>query len=118
MGAADRMNNGLFFVRVQAGDGGRAESGGIVVLRDGKILGGDPFHYYVGTFTGADGRWKGEFTIRQHTRSDLAVPIFGGHEVIVTFAGSYDDEAAEVEATSSAGGAPGFRLSLRRIADA
>lgn len=118
MGATDRMDNGLFFVRVRAGDGGRAESGGVFVLRNGRILGGDAFHYYVGTFTGADGRWNGEFTTRIHTRSDLAVPMFGGHEVTVTFAGTYDDAAAEMEATSSAAGAPTYRLSLRRIADA
>ena len=118
MGATDRMDNGLFFVRVQTGDGGRAESGGVFVLRNGKILGGDAFHYYVGMFTGADGRWSGVFTTRIHTRSDLAVPIFGGHEVTVTFSGSYDDATAEVEATSSADGAPGYQLRLRRIADA
>ncbi|MEZ5765293.1 MAG: GrlR family regulatory protein [Xanthobacteraceae bacterium] len=118
MGATDRMDNGLFFVRVQAGDGGRAESGGVFVLRNGRILGGDAFHYYVGTFTGADGRWNGEFTTRVHTQSDLAVPMFGGHEVTVTFSGTYEDAAAEVEGTSSAAGAPGYRLSLRRIADA
>ena len=118
MGAAGRMDDGLFFVRVQAGDGGRAASGGVFVLRDGKILGGDAFYYYVGTFAGADGRWTGEFTTRIHTRRDLAIPIFGGHEVTVTFAGTYEDAAAEVAATSSADGAPGYRLSLRRIADA
>lgn len=118
MGATDRMDNGLFFVRVQAGDGGRAESGGVFVLRNGRILGGDAFHYYVGAFTGADGRWNGEFTTRIHTRSDLAVPMFGEHEVTVTFAGTYADDTAEAEATSSAAGALGYRLSLRRIADA
>lgn len=118
MGAADRMDNGLFFVRVQAGDGGQAESGGVFVLRNGKILGGDAFHYYVGTFTGADGRWKGEFTTSVHTRSDLAVPVFGGSEVAVTFVGTYSGDIAEAEATSSAEAAPGYRLSLRRIADA
>ena len=100
------MNNGLFFVRVQAGGSGRTESGGVFVLRNGKILGGDAFYYYVGTFTGAEGRWKGEFTTRIHTRSDLAVPIFGGPEVAVTFTGTYADDAAEVEGTSSADGAP------------
>lgn len=118
MGAADRMDNGLFFARVQAGDSGRAESGGVFVLRDGRILGGDAFHYYVGTFAGADGRWDGEFTVRVHTRSDLAVPVFGAPEVAVTFAGSYAGDTAEAEATSSAAGTPAYRLSLRRIADA
>lgn len=117
MGAAGRMNNGLFFVRVQA-DGGRAENGGVLVLRDGTILGGDAFFYYVGAFAGGDGQWRGQFTTRVHTRSDLAVPVFGGQEVAVTFAGTYADDIAEAEATSSADGAPAYRLTLRRIADA
>ena len=109
------MDNGLYFIRVEPAGGGRAENGGVLVLRNGRILGGDAFFYYVGSFSGADGSWKGEFSTRQHTRSDLAVPVFGGKEVSVAFAGTYGDGGAEVQATSSSAG---YRVTLRRIADA
>lgn len=109
------MDNGLYFIRVEPAGGGRAENGGVLVLRNGRILGGDAFFYYVGSFSGADGSWMGEFSTRQHTRSDLAMPVFGGKEVTVAFAGTYGDGAAEVQATSASAG---YRVTLRRIADA
>jgi hypothetical protein len=109
------MDNGLYFIRVEPAGGGRAANGGVLVLRNGRILGGDAFFYYVGSFTGADGSWNGEFSTKQHTRSDLVVPVFGGKEVTVAFAGTYGDGAAEVQATSAGAG---YRVTLRRIADA
>jgi hypothetical protein len=109
------MDNGLYFIRVEPAGGGRTENGGILVLRNGRILGGDAFFYYVGSYTGAGGSWKGEFSTKQHTRSELAKPIFGGHEVTVTFSGTGGDGTADVEASSPGGG---YRIALRRIADA
>jgi hypothetical protein len=110
------MDNGLYFIRVEPAGGGRAENGGVLVLRNGRILGGDAFFYYVGNYSGADGSWKGEFSTKQHTRSDLAKPVFGGQEVTVTFAGTYaGDGTAAVEATGPAGS---YGVTLRRIADA
>jgi hypothetical protein len=109
------MDNGLYFIRVEPAGGGRPENGGILVLRNGRILGGDAFFYYVGSYSGTGERWNGEFSTRQHTRSDLAKPIFGGQEVTVAFSGSCSEGAAEVQATSVGGG---YRIVLRRIADA
>lgn len=109
------MDNGLYFIRVEPAGGGRTENGGVLVLRNGRILGGDAFFYYVGSYSAACGSWTGEFSTRQHTRSDLAKPVFGGNEVTVAFAGTYSDGTAEVQATSPAGG---YRVNLRRIADA
>ena len=109
------MDNGLYFMRVEPAGGGKAENGGILVLRNGRILGGDAFFYYVGNYSGSSGSWKGEFSTRQHTRSDLAVPVFGGKEVSVSFSGTYTGETGEIQATTSAGG---YRVALKRIADA
>ena len=109
------MDNGLYFIRVEPAGGGRAANGGVLVLRNGRILGGDAFFYYVCSFSGADCIWIGEFSTKQHTRSDLAVPVFGGKEVTVAFAGTYTNGAAEVQATSAGAG---YRVTLRRIADA
>jgi hypothetical protein len=110
------MDNGLYFLRVEPATGGRAENGGVLVLRNGRILGGDAFFYYVGSYSAADGSWNGEFAIKQHTRSDLAKPVFGGNDVTLTFSGSYNDANADVQVMSSAGS--GYRVTMRRIADA
>jgi hypothetical protein len=109
------MDSGLYFLRVEPATGGRAENGGVLVLRNGRILGGDAFFYYVGDYSAADGNWNGEFAIKQHTRSDLAKPVFGGNDVTVTFSGTYNDSGAEVQATSAGGS---YRVTMRRIADA
>ena len=109
------MDNGLYFMRVEPAGGGKAENGGILVLRNGRILGGDAFFYYVGNYSAGSGTWKGEFATKQHTRSDLAVPVFGGKEVSVAFAGTYTSDTAEIQATSQGAG---YRVALRRIADA
>jgi T3SS negative regulator,GrlR len=109
------MDNGLYFLRVEPATGGRAENGGVLVVRNGRILGGDAFFYYVGNCNGSGGSWTGEFAIKQHTRSDLAKPVFGGKEVTVTFSGTYDDTSADVQATSAGGS---YRVTMRRIADA
>jgi hypothetical protein len=109
------MDNGLYFIRVEPAGGGKAENGGILVLRNGRILGGDAFFYYVGNYSSGDGSWKGEFSTKQHTRNDMAVPVFGGKEVSVAFSGTYAGETGEIHATSPGGG---YRVALRRIADA
>jgi hypothetical protein len=109
------MNNGLYYLRVEPARGGRAENGGVFVLRNGRILGGDAFFYYVGSYSASGGSWNGEFAVKQHTRSDLAKPVFGGREVAVTFSGTCNDTGADVQATSAG---VGFHVTMRRIADA
>src|SRR5262245_27546908 len=106
------MDNGLYFLRVEPATGGRAENGGVLILRDGRILGGDAFFYYVGNYSASAGRWKGEFAIKVHTRSHLAKPVFGGNDVTVTFSGTYDDAGARVQATAGEGG---YRVTMQRI---
>ena len=113
------MNNGLYYLRVEPAGGGKAANGGVFVLRNGKILGGDAFFYYVGRYSADGGRWAGEFSTHQHTRSDLAVPVFGAKEAKVSFSGSFAAATAEIEASSAVeGGERGFRVALCRIADA
>lgn len=109
------MDNGLYFLRVEPATGGKAENGGVLVLRNGRILGGDAFFYYVGSYTSSGSNWSGEFATKQHTRSPLAAPVFGGNEVTVAFSGTCSATGANVQATSSGGS---YRIEMRRIADA
>ena len=73
------------------------------LLHDGRILGGDAFFYYLGTYTSANGRWKGEILNQEHTPAKSEHPIFGGHEVGIGFSGTCDAQSAQLDATALAG---------------
>ena len=81
---------------------------GVMLLKDGRILGGDAFFYYLGAYSSANGRWKGEFVNQEHTPAKDEHPLFGGYEVGIGFSGRCDAEGAEIEATALAG-----KLSIR-----
>ena len=76
---------------------------GVMLLHDGRVLGGDASFYYLGTYTSANGRWKGEILNQEHTPARSDHPIFGGREVGIGFAGTCDDGGALLEATALAG---------------
>ncbi len=74
-----------------------------MLLHDGRILGGDAFFYYLGAYSSADGRWKGEMLNQEHTPAKGENPVFGGHEIGIGFSGTCDETGAELEATALAG---------------
>jgi hypothetical protein len=76
---------------------------GVMLLRDGRILGGDAFFYYLGAYSSANGRWKGEFVNQEHTLAKSEHPLFGGYEVGIGFSGHCDDKGADMEAIALAG---------------
>jgi hypothetical protein len=85
---------------------------GVMLLNDGRILGGDAYFYYIGSYTSANGRWKGHMLNQEHTPAQDDYPIFGGHEIGIGFSGSCDHQGARLEATALAG-----KRSLRLTAD-
>ena len=95
--------NGLYSVHIRMLDGVDGGLTGVMLLHDGRILGGDASFYYLGTYTSADGRWKGEIVNQEHTPAKSEHPIFGGHEVGIGFSGTCDDHSALLEATALAG---------------
>ena len=97
------MTNGLYSLRITMLDGLTGGDGGVMVLRDGSIRGGDSYNYYIGSYSFADGRWKGELISHMHTPSGGARPIFGDRDVGVGFAGTYDTTGAEALATALSG---------------
>jgi hypothetical protein len=99
----DGIVNGLYSVHIRMLDGIDGGLTGVMLLHDGRILGGDAFFYYLGTYTSANGRWKGEILNQEHTPARSEHPIFGGHEVGIGFAGTCDDRGALLEATALAG---------------
>lgn len=94
--------DGLYSIRLRMLDGLDGGLTGVMLLNQGRILGGDASFYYLGSYTAASGRWKGQILNQEHTPAKDD-PVFGGHEVGIGFSGNYDAEAAMLEATALAG---------------
>jgi hypothetical protein len=97
------IKNGLYSIHIRMLDGIDGGNTGVMVLLDGRIRGGDAFFDYIGSYTSANGRWKGEIINHEHTPSQGERPVFGGYEVGIGFSGTYTDEGAAGEATALAG---------------
>ena len=95
--------SGLYSIDIRMLDGITGGHTGVMLLRDGRILGGDAFFYYLGAYSSANGRWKGEFVNQEHTLAKSEHPLFGGYEVGIGFSGHCDDKGADMEAISLAG---------------
>lgn len=97
------MKNALYSLQIEMLDGVQGRNTGIMVLRDGIIRGGDAHFYYLGSYTFAEGKWKGELTNHEHTPTGGLRPVFGGKDVGIGFSGTYHDGGAEAFATALAG---------------
>jgi hypothetical protein len=114
------MKNGLYSIHIHMLDGVRGRDSGIIILRDGVLLGGGPYFWSVGTYTVGDGTWKGELSTNQHTpfADPFVRPLFGGEEVTSGFSGTFGDDRAEVFGTTLVGTRSlSFRASLKKLAD-
>jgi hypothetical protein len=114
------MKNGLYSIHIRMLDGVKGRASGVIILRDGLLLGGDPYFWSVGSYTVGDGVWKGDLVTTQHTpsRDSMASPLFAGREVTSGFSGTFADDDSEVFGTSLAGRRSlSFRATLRRLAD-
>jgi hypothetical protein len=95
--------NGLYSIHIRMLDGVDGGLTGVMLLNDGRILGGDASFYYLGTYTSENGRWKGQILNQEHTPARGENPVFGGHEVGIGFTGTCDGAGAELEAIALAG---------------
>jgi hypothetical protein len=113
---SDGIGNGLYSIHIRMLDGVDGGNSGVMMLHDGRIRGGDAFFDYVGAYTSANGKWKGELVNREHTPAKGERPLFGGHEVGIGFSGTYHDDGAEAEATALAGKRSiRFKADLRKL---
>ena len=115
---ADGIRNGLYSLNIRMLDGINSSNTGVMVLHDGTIRGGDAFFDYVGAYSSANGRWKGELINHEHTSTRGERPLLGGREEVgIGFSGTYDEKGAEGEATALAGKRSiRFKTVLRRLA--
>ena len=95
--------NGLYSIHLRMLDGLDGGLTGVILLNDGQIVGGDASFYYLGSYTAANGRWKGQILNQEHTPARNENSVFGGQDVGIGFSGSYDVEQALLEATALAG---------------
>jgi hypothetical protein len=99
---AGGIANGLYSVDIRTLDGVDGGLTGVMLLHDGRMLGGDAFFYYLGAYSSVAGRWKGEIVNQEHTPAS-GDSLFGGHEVGIGFSGFCADGSAAWEATALAG---------------
>lgn len=95
--------NGLYSIHIRMLDGVEGGLTGVMLLNEGRILGGDASFYYLGSYTSEKGRWKGQILNQEHTPAKGDNPVFGGHDVGIGFAGTCGQEGALLDATALAG---------------
>jgi len=99
----DGIVDGLYSIHLRMLDGVEGGLTGVMLLNEGRILGGDASFYYIGSYTSENGRWKGQILNQEHTPARGENPVFGGHEVGIGFSGTCDGEGALLDATALAG---------------
>jgi hypothetical protein len=97
------ITNGLYFYSSKARDGMAGGSDGVMVLRDGTMLGGTAFYYFIGTYTCSGGKWKGEFTNQEHTPAPVERSMARKGTVSMGFSGTYTDRDAQIDVTALVG---------------
>jgi len=113
------IKNGLYSIHIRMLDGIDAGNAGVMVLHAGRIRGGDGFFGYLGAYSSAGGKWKGEIVNHEHTPSHGERTVFGGYEVGIGFSGTYTDEGAIAEATALVGKRSiRFSAVLKKLAEA
>ncbi len=114
------MKNGLYSIHVNLQDGRVGKGSGVIVFRNGKIVGGDAYLFYTGTYTVKDNTFKGEVLVQRHTTPrDNDNPLFGGPAPVgIGVSGTFTDTRAEMNGTALVGKASQiFRATLHRLAD-
>ena len=114
------MKNGLYSIHVTLLDGRVGKGSGVILFRNGQILGGDAYLYYTGSYTVKGDIFKGEVLVQRHTsprHSDN--PLFGGPSPVgIGVSGTFTDTEATMTGTALVGKASQiFGATLRKLAD-
>jgi hypothetical protein len=103
VGGGIMIRNGLYFstlkMMIKKLDSAESVSRGVLVLRNGKMHGGGPYFYTIGSYTCSGSKWKGEAITQEHTTA-LATRLWAREIVTIGFSGTYHDEGAEIDATA------------------
>jgi len=96
------IRDGLYCIEGKALDGVEGGDSGVLVLRNGIIRGGTSFFYFIGSYSCSGGIWKGEMTVKEHTRA-LATRPMARRAVSLGFSGTYTDAGAQISCTALIG---------------
>jgi hypothetical protein len=91
------IKNGLYALNATPRDGVDGEVGGVLILHDGKLLGGDAYVYYTGNYECSAERWQGKMTSQEHTPTTRPIEARVQH---IGFLGTYDDAGAKADAVA------------------
>jgi hypothetical protein len=69
------MKNGLYSIHVTLLDGRVGKGSGVILFRDGQILGGDAYLFYTGSYTVKGDTFKGEVLVQRHTFGNFATLV-------------------------------------------
>lgn len=94
------IKNRLYSLTAIPRDGAAAEVGGILMLRDGKLLGGDSYVYYEGNYECTADNWQGKITSQEHTPTTRPIAQRIQH---IGFFGTYTDASALIDAMALVG---------------
>ena len=114
------MKNALYSIHVTLQDGRSGKGSGVILFREGKILGGDAYLFYTGSYTVKGDSFKGEVLVQRHTTPrDDANPLVGGpNPVGIGVSGTFTDTAAVMDGTALVGKASQiFTATLRKLAE-
>jgi T3SS negative regulator,GrlR len=104
--------DGLYSLAIKMG--GRGHATGIAILQGGRIMGGDSFFYYTGSYSPSRGKWRGEMIVNQHTDAPGLNLVFGGREVSCGFTGTFSGGAGDIHGTALVGSTSvPFQVALR-----
>lgn len=98
-----RVEDGLYSLAIEMSGAKQGRATGIAILQDGRILGGDSFFYYTGSYSFSRGKWRGEMIVHQHTEAPGLILVFGGREVSCGFTGTYSAGRADIDGTALVG---------------
>jgi hypothetical protein len=119
-GKRDVMKNGLYSIHVTLLDGRVGKGSGVILFRDGQILGGDAYLYYTGSYTVKGDVFKGEVLVQRHTtpREDDS-PLFGGPAPVgIGVSGTFTDTRGNMSGTALVGKASLiFGATLHKLVD-
>jgi hypothetical protein len=113
------MKNGLYSIHVSLQDGRTGKGSGVIMFLDGKIVGGDAYLYYTGSYATKGDTFKGEVLVQRHTSSPDSNPLFGGPGPVgIGVSGTFTDTAAVMNGTALVGKASQiFTATLRKLAE-
>jgi hypothetical protein len=92
--------NGLYSLNATSRDGVDGDVGGVLILRDGQLHGGDAYVYYTGSYECSAGNWQGKMTSQEHTPTTRPMTAKFQH---IGFFGTYNDAGAKVDAMALVG---------------